>query len=360
MAFPYRLIATIIKSGGKPALIGPTGCGKTEGTKAVLRDWMGIQPEKTIIVRMAQQDPITMGSGVPMKNEDGLTFSSLVQKDLFEVAMDPAGAIFLDELGDADMDQMRSVSPFINELDFAGHSIQAAIIAATNRPQDGANEIDRRLASRLIWLPVKRDRQQFVQGLREGWDKVMGKAPKTPNNWVDLRPKYQAKVADFIDQHKEALPDEDDRIDPNFPAHPNERTWDFGVNLMACAEATKLSRKEIQMGLEGCVGRGLGAQFMMWDRHGGLDVRELISDTSKLKKYLSEAPDTVDSIFEAVGAFTAEGQITGEECGAFYSAALKHGFSPELVLRHLRKISEKLPKAVRDAIANEVAVRYTP
>lgn len=360
MGFPYRIIYVAIHSGNTPHLIGPTGCGKTEGMFGVARDWLNVNPAHMLVLHGAQQDPITLGSGVPFRNDDGQTFSAVTEKRLYEVATNPEGFIFLDELADADIDQMRSLSPFINEREVAGVRIEAAMTGASNRPKDGANELDKRLASRLMHIAVRRDRQELIKAMRDpnGWTGVMGRAPKVPADWVNLIPEKEKQVADFIDQHGEALPDEDGNIDMEFPAHPNARTWQkFGVRWLACAEASKLSRKEIQTGLEGCVGRGLGAQFMMWSRHGGMDVKAIIADTTQLKQFVGAAPDTIDTLFDAVGAYVAEGVITGDQCGGFYAAALKYGFDPETVLRHLRRISEKLPKAVRESIANEIAVR---
>lgn len=358
MGFPHRLVYVSAVSGNMPYLIGPTGSGKSMGVESILLNWMGLDPAKIVIVRAAQQDPITMGSGVPFRNEDGLTFSAVVEKHLFEVGTDALGAIFFDELPDCDVDQMNAVAPIINERLIGEHRLEAAMFGAGNRPVDGSNELNKKLASRMQSIEVKRDRAMFVKGLREGWDNVMGAAPRIPGNWIDLIDGKKKHCADFVDQHPEALPDEDEHIDPSFPAHPNERTWEvFACRFLACAEAAHLSRKETQTGLEGCVGRGLGAQFMMWSRHGGLDVKALINDTTKLKEYVNAAPDTVDMIFDAVGAYVGEKQITGEECGAFYAAGLKYGFSTELLMRHLRRIADKLPKAVRESIFNEIAVR---
>lgn len=360
MGFPYKLIYVSIMSGNMPHLIGPTGCGKTEGMFAIARDWMGIRPEHMLVLRGAQQDPITLGSGVPFKNDDGKTFSAVIEKRLFDIGTNPLGFIFADELADSDIDQMRSLSPFINEREAAGNRIEASMAGASNRPKDGANELDKRLASRLQHIAVRRDRQELIKAMRDpaGWMGVMGRVPKVPNDWVKLIGEKERLIADFIDQHAEALPDEDGVIDPEFPAHPNARTWQkFGARWLACAEASKLSRKEQQTGLEGCVGRGLAAQFMMWSKHGGIDIKAIIADTRQLKQYKDASPDTIDTLFDAVGAYVAEGVITGDACGGFYAAALKYGFTPDLVLRHLRRISEKLPKAVRESIANEIAVR---
>lgn len=358
MGFPHRLVYVAAVSGNMPYLIGPTGAGKSMGVEYILRNWMGIDPSKIVIVRAAQQDPITMGSGVPFRNEDGLTFSAVIEKRLHEVGTDPLGALFFDELPDCDVDQMNAVAPIINERLVGEHRIQAVMFGAGNRPVDGSNELNKKLASRMLHIEVRRDRPMFIKGLREGWDSVMGQAPRIPGNWTDLIDGKKHIIADFVDQHPEALPDEDESIDPAFPAHPNERTWEeFAAKFLACAEAAHLSRKETQTGLEGCVGRGLGAQFMMWSRHGGLDVKSLIADTTQLKQYKDAAPDTVDMIFDAVGAYVGEKQISGEECGAFYAAALKYGFSTELLMRHLRRIADKLSKQVREQIFNEIAVR---
>jgi MoxR-like ATPase len=137
-----------------PILInGPTGVGKT-ATVIQIGQELNL---KVVDFRLATEIPENIG-GIPVKNDDGKTFSKILDKRIFSIINEPT-IFFLDEFNRSNLWTMNAVMSLIYERRINDYTIneKSLIIAATNYGTEyvATQRMDKAVIARFAVINVK-------------------------------------------------------------------------------------------------------------------------------------------------------------------------------------------------------------
>ena len=296
-----QAVSLCIQAGVTPLLWGPPGIGKTSVVTQIAGE-LNLAHFETLIASI--RDPIDFG-GVMVPHDGGVSLAVLPWAErVHRIAKDHPE---------------RKVLVFFDEITTAPPAVQAALLrvlldrtvgdlylgdnvvfaAAANPPEQAANGSDAcaPLANRVCHLEWSLDYETWCTGILSGFP-CPSPVVLDRNLYEEALPSARAKVSAFIrvnpgSLHK--LPDDDVS---RGQAWPSPRTWDMAARLLAAVTAVHGASSVRSRLITGCVGKGVGLQFLAWEQALDLpDPEDVLAHPSTAK-----VPDRGDKAFAVLGA----------------------------------------------------------
>ena len=276
---------------------GGPGIGKTRMTE-MLAKHLGMHLETWIA---SQHDPVDIAGQPYVDSQDTLRKST---PDWAQALIDAGGGmLFMDEYTGATPAVQNATLTVILDKKVGRVSLPAktAMVLMAN-PADiaaGGNELSAPTANRLCHLDFAFDHSAWIDGLVQGFP--LPSIPIVPDGWQDGIPSQRILVAGFNKGKSTAaymLPNNE--VDRG-KAWPSPRSWDMAARLRAAALAANAG-KEVEIALTiGCIGQGMGAEFIAWIDAADLpNPEDLLRDPKGFK--VPERGDRTFTILASVAA----------------------------------------------------------
>ena len=163
----------------------------------------------------------------------------------------------------------------------------------------GGFDITGPLANRMVHMPWTFDAQAWCDGMVNGFQ--MPSVPRLPENWQNSLPECRALVASFIHtfpQKAFVLPKSEAEWSGPWPS---PRSWDMASQLLAACKAAGVNGDVQTELICGCVGTGMGIEFLTWCRDLDMpDPEALIKDPASFK--LPARTDKAYAVLNSVAA----------------------------------------------------------
>lgn len=275
--------------------VGDPGIGKTTMIQGVAKA-LNLHMETVIASLREPSDfaglPVISGSTV-----------SLAIPDWAQALLEKKGGIaFFDELSTAPPAVQAACLRIIHEKVVGRVYLpNVSFVAAMNAPERAAGgwDLAAPLANRFCHLPWTVDHQQWVDGMLQGFPSPS--FPRLDNNWRALQTETRATVAGFIRSKPQlllAVPQNDAAAGKPWPS---PRSWDMAARLMAANKAASAGAESEIMLVAGCVGDGVGIEFLNW--RNALDLPDPESLLQNPGKFVM--PDRGDRAFTVLASVAA-------------------------------------------------------
>ncbi len=256
---------------------GEPGTAKTSFLKGVCAAWK----RHCEIVIGSLRDPTDIG-GLPMPGENG-SYRLAAAPWAHRMAQYRDPVLVLDELPTCPPAVQAALLRVALER-VVGDLVmpeETSVVAAGNPTEHSAGgwTLSAPLANRFCHVKWTLPPKEWSEGLTNGeWPAPT--PPALPDDWRQrFGPTERASVAAYVDrrpQHLLVVPA--DEIAQG-RAWPSPRTWTMAANLMAACRAVGASGEAEMLLVTGCVGEGVGTEFLAWRRQLDLrDPEELLRD----------------------------------------------------------------------------------
>ncbi|MGQ0846758.1 MAG: AAA family ATPase [Sporichthyaceae bacterium] len=305
---------------GVPALLwGAPGTGKTSVIRA-LGEAMDLPCE---IVIASIREPADF-AGLPIVQAGEVVFAppSWARR----LAGLDRGLLFLDEISTAPPAVQAALLRVVLERTVGDLTLPVGIrtVAAANPPEQAADgwDLSAPLANRFVHLDWPVDARTVAEGFAGGWP-----APTVatlPADWQDRVPTTRSWIAGFVGVRPAAALAVPGEATSAGRAWPSPRSWDMAARLLAAARAAGSvaggQEDVVALLIRGCVGDGVGVEFLNWLAEGDLPDPEVVladPDSFKLPERGDRAFAALTSIAAAVAAkptterWTAAWQVFG-------------------------------------------------
>lgn len=279
--------------------LGAPGIGKTTMMQSVAKS-LDMHME-TVIASL--REPSDFG-GLPIINGNTV---SLAIPDWAQALIDAKGGIaFFDELTTAPPAVQGACLRVIHESVVGRtHVPNVSYVAAANPPEQAAGgwELAAPLANRFCHINWSVDQQGWIDGMLQGFPAPT--FPRLSPNWQALFTETRAQVAGFIRSKPQLLlvvPQNDAAAGKPWPS---PRSWDMAARLMAANKAASAGPDSETMLVAGCVGEGVGIEFLNWRNALDLpDPETLLKNPEKFE--MPERGDRSFTILASVAAAVAQ------------------------------------------------------
>jgi hypothetical protein len=274
-----QMILTALVARTPLYLEGEPGVGKTATVETVAR-WLN-RPLVTIIG--ATRDRTDFG-GWPRYDEG----AGRVRLHPFPwvqqlVEAGSAGILFIDEMNSNEeifpvllrvlAERHIGDIPFAGDVLAAGNPEELSVAGLTLPPP---------VANRVIHYRWQTSARRWADGMRQGFDRLMGNPPPLPPEEV-VRARIQearALVAAYVERNPHALL----QVNPNRPhgPWPSPRSWELLARFLGAAWALGMDEEVQALGVQGAVGEE-GMNFLVFFRNLDLPpVEEVLADPRRL------------------------------------------------------------------------------
>jgi len=243
-----------------PVLLwGGPGTGKSSMVKA-LADAQG-WPCEVVIASIREPSDF---AGLPIVVDGGVQFAP--PSWATNLAAAGHGVLFLDEISTAPPAVQAALLRVVLERTVGDLDLpdEVVVIAAANPPDQAADgwDLSAPLANRFCHLDWNVDAATIAEGFTAGF--APPEATTLPDDWQARRVRARADVATFLLLRPglaTAVPT--DRAAAG-RAWPSPRTWEMAADLLAATRSIGLGGEARSLLIQGCVGAGVGIEFLAW------------------------------------------------------------------------------------------------
>jgi len=203
-------------------------------------------------------------AGLPIVVDGGVRFAP--PSWATNLAQAGHGVLFLDEISTAPPAVQAALLRVVLERTVGDLQLpeEVVVIAAANPPDQAADgwDLSAPLANRFCHLDWNIDAAAVAEGFTGGFPTPQ--ATVLPNDWRDRRVRARADVATFLLLRPglaSAVPT--DRASAG-RAWPSPRTWEMAADLLAASRSLGLAPEPRSLLMQGCVGAGVGIEFLAW------------------------------------------------------------------------------------------------
>ena len=288
-----KALSIAIQAGTPVLAWGPPGVGKTAAITAVA-DALNVPLE---VVLASIREPSDF-SGLPVIRDDGVTMEA--PSWARRLAQSGKGILFLDEISTAPPAVQAALLRVVLDRVVGDMELPVgvAVVAAANPPEQAAGgwDLSAPLANRFCHLSWGLDTQAWIDGMIQGWP--VPSVDRLPEKWQDGIPAARALVAAFIRHRPHLLLQVPASEEQAGKAWPSPRSWDMASRLLAASDAAQAGEDVTASLMAGCVGDGVGLEFLAWRRDLDLpDPEEVLANPSKFR-----VPDRGDQAFAVLTA----------------------------------------------------------
>ncbi|MGI9951410.1 MoxR family ATPase [Moorellaceae bacterium AZ2] len=284
----------IATQAGVPVLLwGPPGVGKTASITA-LAETLDL-PLEVVIASIHEPSDF---SGLPVIREDGVRMEAPAWAR--RLAQAGKGILFLDEISTAPPAVQTALLRVVLDRVVGDLPLPpgVAVVAAANPPEQAAGgwDLSAPLANRFCHLIWTLDTGTWINGMIQGWPNPV--IPRLPSGWQDAIPTARILVASFIRHRPHLLLQLPQSEEQAGKAWPSPRSWDMAARLLAACDAAQVGEDVAAPLVCGCVGEGVGLEFISWRRALDLpDPEEVLQNPSNFR-----VPERGDQAFAVLAA----------------------------------------------------------
>ncbi|MGQ0465700.1 MAG: AAA family ATPase [Sporichthyaceae bacterium] len=240
-------------------------------------------------------------AGLPIVDNGGVVFAPPSWAQRLAAVSD--GLLFLDEISTAPPAVQAALLRVVLERTVGDLTLPPGIrtVAAANPPEQAADgwDLSAPLANRFVHLDWPVDAQTMAEGFAGGWP------PPTPVHlpagWERLVPQMRSWVAGFVGVRPAAALAVPGEAASAGRAWPSPRSWDMAARLLAASRSAGAREDVLALLIRGCVGDGVGVEFLNWLAEGDLpDPEQVLADPDSF-----ELPARGDRAFAALTAIAA-------------------------------------------------------
>ena len=277
-------------------LWGPPGAGKSSAVTAMCES-AGF-PYEVVIASIREPSDF---SGLPVVGEEGVTFAP--PRWATRLAESSSGVLFLDEISTAPPAVQAALLRVVLERVVGDLKLpdDIAIVAAANPPDQAADgwDLSAPLANRFCHLDWQVDTSALTSGLVAGFPVPV--VPEVGRDWTSQIPLAASQVGGFLSVRQSfAIQPPTDRSLAG-RAWPSPRTWEMVCKLIAAADSVQASPEAKRNLIIGCLGEGVGLEFLTWLQESDLPDPEAALRDPKSVVF----PDRGDRLFAALSAVAA-------------------------------------------------------
>lgn len=263
MSKAIKPMAVAIQAGVPVLVLGAPGIGKTSVTNALAKALNA--HSETVIASLREPSDF---AGLPIVSNDDVRLAAPVwAKNLYKECKDGRkGILFLDEITTAPPAVQAALLRVVLDR-VVGELVlpeSVSIAAAANPPEQAAGgwELSPPLANRFCHLRWDVDQTAWVDGMLQGFPAPH--FPIVPETHETFVHEMRTTIAGFVRSKPQLLlqlPKND--ADAGKP-WPSPRSWYMAARLMAATKAAGAG-KDCEIALvAGCVGEGVGIEFLNW------------------------------------------------------------------------------------------------
>ncbi|MFL2985830.1 MAG: AAA family ATPase [Candidatus Poriferisodalaceae bacterium] len=277
-----------------PVLLwGPPGAGKSSAVESMCQS---IDATYEVVIASIREP--SDFSGLPVVTENGVEFAPpRWAKRLSDAG---TGVLFLDEISTAPPAVQAALLRVVLERVVGDLTLpdDLAIIAAANPPDQAADgwDLSAPLANRFCHLDWRVDPTTVATGLVAGFPTPY--IPLLPSDWQNQIPIAAGQVGGFLSVRRSLVIQPPAERALAGRAWPSPRTWEMLSRLLAAAAAVNASSETRRNLVIGCVGDGVGLEFLTWLQELDLpDPEAALMDPENVV-----FPDRGDRLYAAVSA----------------------------------------------------------
>ncbi len=327
---------------GVPVLLwGPPGTGKSSVVQE-LAQAMG-WPCEVVIASIREPSDF---AGLPIVVDGGVRFAPPTWAT--SLAASGRGLLFLDEISTAPPAVQAALLRVVLERNVGDLQLpdDVVVVAAANPPDQAADgwDLSAPLANRFCHLDWATDAATVAEGFTAGFP-----TPEVPDLGPDrsliggrVRTRSRAEVATFLLLRPGVVTAPPTDRAAAGRAWPSPRTWEMAADLLAATRVVGTSAEVRAALVCGCVGQGVGIEFLAWLAELDLpDPESVLADPAAFE--LPERGDRAYAVLTSVAAAVAA-DATVERWAAGWAV--------------LGRAGEKVPDIA--ALAARVLVRCRP
>ena len=220
------------------------------------------------------------------------------------------------------------------------------MLAAANPPEQAAGgwDLPMPLANRFVHINWGVDVDIWVNGMISGWPQP--KIPVLPDNWEDGLPQAKAMIASYIKSRPTQLLIIPKAESDAGKAWPSPRSWTMAATMLAACKSVGAGIDTQAELIAGCVGNGVGLEFIAWLRDMDLpDPELLLKDANLIKPLLKEGRgDKIHTALTSLAAVVIQNFTTERWCAIWSVLSLVFEKTPDVATATARVISNKRPE----------------
>ena len=290
-------------------LWGAPGTGKSSAVQALAESegW----PCEVVIASIREPSDF---AGLPVVIDGGVHFAPPTWAT--NLANAGHGLLFLDEISTAPPAVQAALLRVVLERVVGDLRLpdDIAVVAAANPPDQAADgwDLSAPLANRFCHLQWTVDAASIAEGLAAGFPSP--KLPTLPAEWRGQSGRARAEVAAFLSIRSNlvSVPPTDRATAGR--AWPSPRSWEMAAELLGAARAADAGNAVIAQLVSGCVGEGVGIEFLSWLQELDLpDPETVLGDPASF--VLPERGDRAYAVLTSIAGAVA-GNSTPERWAA--------------------------------------------
>lgn len=220
------------------------------------------------------------------------------------------------------------------------------MLAAANPPEQAAGgwDLPMPLANRFVHVNWTVDTDVWCSGMITGWPKP--KIPVLPPDWQEQLPQAKAMIASYIKSQPTKLLILPKAESEAGKAWPSPRSWTMAATMLAACRSVGAGIDTQMELIAGCIGNGVGLEFIAWLRDMDLpDPEMLLKDATLIKPVLKEGRgDKIHAALTSMAAVVVQ-NFTDERWAASWDVmALAYEKVPDIATASARVLANKRPE----------------
>lgn len=275
-------LAVAIQAGEPVVIVGGPGIGKTTVENALVASLGG--HNETVIASLREPSDFAGLPVVTSADNVRLAPPAWAMRLREAVKAGKLAVCFIDEISTAAPATQAALLRVVHEgvvgdLDLNTPDNRVSFVAAMNPPEQAAGgwELAPPLANRFCRLEWSFDAAAWIDGMIQGFPPI--NVPRVPKSYRERIGHHRSMIAAYVRANQGkgyAYPKTEAEAGKSWPS---PRSWDMAARLMAACEASQAGDDtEIELVI-GCVGQGVGLEFLNWRRELDLpDPAKVLAD----------------------------------------------------------------------------------